>query len=182
MTRFGYVMTTYFAALGFTVLAVISPGPKFIWNASASVPVGLYVLHPVGKLHVGDLVALRPPKPLATFLDERQYLPIGVPMLKHVAALPGQNVCRLGHKVTVDGKAVAEALDRDRFGRPLPVWHGCRVVTSGDVFLLNASWDSFDGRYFGPLPVTTVMGRADAWSGNGGDMARQHAPAKVCPQ
>jgi conjugative transfer signal peptidase TraF len=182
MTRFGYVMTTYFAALGFAVLVVISPGPKFIWNASASVPVGLYVLHPVGKLQVGDLVAVMPPKPLAVFLDQRRYLPIGVPMLKHVAALPGQKVCRLGRKVTVDGKAISDALDRDRFSRPLPVWHGCRVIAAGDVFLLNARWDSLDGRYFGPLPIAAIMGRADAWGSNGGDVARQQPLARVCPR
>jgi len=182
MTRFGYVMITYFAALGFTVLAVISPGPKFIWNASASVPVGLYVLHPVGKLQAGDLVAVMPPKPLAVFLNQRRYLPIGVPMLKHVTALPGQHVCRLGHKVTVDGKAVAEALDRDRLGRPLPVWQGCRVITSGEVFLLNARWDSLDGRYFGPLPITAVMGRADAWSDDRGNHPLQPVSSKACPQ
>ena len=182
MTRFGYAMTTYFTALAFTVLGVVSPGPKLIWNASGSAPIGLYVLNPVGKLHVGDLLATRPPKTLATFLDERQYLPIGVPMLKHVAALPGQNVCRLGHEVTVDGKAVAEALDRDRLGRPLPVWQGCRVITSGEVFLLNARWDSLDGRYFGPLPITAVMGSADAWSDDRGNQPLQPVSSKACPR
>ena len=180
MTRFGYVMTTYFAALGFTVLGVVSPGPKFIWNASGSVPVGLYILHPADKLHIGDLLAVRPPKSLIAFLDQRRYLPSGVPMLKYVAALPGQNVCHLGRKVSVDGKAVAEALDRDRLGRPLPVWHGCRVIAAGEVFLLNARWDSLDGRYFGPLPITAVMGRADAWSDDRGNQPLQPVSSKAC--
>ncbi len=182
MTRLGYVMTTYFAALGFTVLGVVSPAPKFIWNVSASVPVGLYVLHPADKLHIGDLLAIRPPKPLAEFLDQRRYLPIGVPMLKHVAALAGQKVCRNGRKITVDGKAVAKALDRDRFGRSLPTWQGCRVIADGEVFLLNARWDSLDGRYFGPLPTTAVMGRAEAWSGDERGAARQPVSPKACPR
>jgi conjugative transfer signal peptidase TraF len=159
MTRFGYVMTTYFAALGFSVLAVFSPGPKFIWNASASVPIGLYALNPVGPLHVDDLLAVRPPKSLAVFLDRRRYLPIGVPMLKRVAALPGQKICRFGRAVSIDGKYVAEAQERDRFGRPLPVWQGCRVITDGEVFLLNARWDSLDGRYFGPISARSIIGR-----------------------
>jgi conjugative transfer signal peptidase TraF len=160
MTRFGYVMTTYFAALGFSVLAVVSPGPKFIWNASASVPIGLYALSPAGGFRVGNLLAVRPPKSLAVFLNQRRYLPIGVPMLKRVAALPGQKICRLGRAVSIDGKYVAEALDSDRFGRPLPVWQGCRVITGGEVFLLNARWDSLDGRYFGPISARTIIGRA----------------------
>ena len=54
-----------------------------------------------------------------------------------------------------------DALDRDRRGRPLPVWQGCRLVANGELFLMN--WqvrDSLDGRYFGPLPATAVIGRA----------------------
>jgi conjugative transfer signal peptidase TraF len=160
MTRFGYVMVTYFAALGFSVLAVVSPGPKFIWNASASVPVGLYVLNPADRLHHGDLLAVRPPKPLAAFLDQRRYLPIGVPMLKHVAAVPGQRICRFGRVILINDKHVADALDRDRFGRPLPAWQGCRVIADGEVFLLNARWDSLDGRYFGPIATHTIIGQA----------------------
>jgi Type IV secretory pathway, protease TraF len=160
MTRFGYVMTTYFAALGFSVLAVVSPGPKFIWNASASVPVGLYVLNPADRPHVGDLLAVRPPKPLAAFLDQRRYLPIGVPMLKHVAAVSGQKICRHGRAILIDGKYVAEAQECDRFGRPLPAWQGCRVIADSDVFLLNAHRDSLDGRYFGPIATHTIIGHA----------------------
>lgn len=160
MTRFGYVMTTYFSALGFSVLAVISPGPKFIWNASASVPIGLYVLNPVGRLHHGDLLAIRPPKPLAAFLDQRRYLSIGVPMLKHVAAVSGQRICRFGRVILIDGKYVAEAQERDRAGRPLPAWQGCRVIANGEVFLLNALKDSLDGRYFGPVSARAIIGRA----------------------
>jgi type IV secretory pathway protease TraF len=57
---------------------------------------------------------------------------------------------------------MGDALDRDHLGRPLPIWHGCRVVGAGNVFLMNRqSGDSLDGRYFGPLPTTTVVGRAD---------------------
>jgi conjugative transfer signal peptidase TraF len=160
MTRFGYVLTTYFAALGFSVLAVVSPGPKFIWNASASVPVGLYVLNPAVRPHAGDLLAVRPPKPLAAVLDQRRYLPIGVPMLKHVAAVSGQRICRFGRVILIADKHVADALDCDRFGRPLPAWQGCRVIADGEVFLLNAPKASLDGRYFGPVSAHAVIGRA----------------------
>jgi len=94
MTRFGYVMTTYFALLGFACAAIFPVSPKFIWNASASVPIGLYAIRPAGTLQVTELVVVRPPDALASFLDERRYLPKGVPMLKRVLALPGQAVCR----------------------------------------------------------------------------------------
>ncbi len=162
MTRFGYVMATYGAVMVTGITALFHPVPKLIWNASASVPIGLYAVHPAGALQPGELLVVTPPEPLATFLDARRYLPKGVPLLKHIAAQPGQTVCRTGDTISIDGIAVGAALDRDHLGRSLPVWQGCRVIAAGEVFLMNRqSVASLDGRYFGPLPTTTIVGRAD---------------------
>ena len=161
MTRRGWITMTCFAVTGIGASALFHPAPALIWNASASVPIGLYAVHPTSALHVADLVLARPPEPLATFLAERRYLPSGVPLLKHIAALQGQTVCRTDRVITVDGQAVGLALSHDRRGRPLPVWRGCRVVATGEVFLMNRRADSLDSRYFGPLPVTTIVGRAE---------------------
>ena len=161
MTRFGAVMVTYFATMAIGVSAFVHPVPKLIWNASASVPIGLYRVRPAGDLHVTELVVVRPPPPLANFLDERGYLPRSVPLLKHILALPGQTVCRTGRTITVDAAAMGEALEHDHRGRHLPVWQGCHVIALGQVFLMNRqSEDSLDGRYFGPLPATTIVGEA----------------------
>jgi conjugative transfer signal peptidase TraF len=137
------------------------PRPFLTWNSTASVPIGLYGVQPVGDLHVGDMVLFSPPRTLTALLAERGYLPLGVPMLKPIAALPGDRVCRTEMQVTVNGSAIAYALERDRMGRPLPVWSGCRLLGPDELFLLNpAVAASFDGRYFGPLPVTAIVGRA----------------------
>jgi type IV secretory pathway protease TraF len=102
-----------------------------------------------------------PPEPLASWLVEGGYLGRDVPLLKRVEALPRQRVCRHETRVTVDGQLRALARDVDRFGRQLPRWSGCLVVGEGQIFLLNADHPgSLDGRYFGPLPRTTVLGRA----------------------
>jgi conjugative transfer signal peptidase TraF len=155
---------TAFVTFVATVLLLSTVGgatPHYIWNASRSVPIGLYRLRPVTKLTVTELVAVQPPDLLATFLNLNGYLPIGVPMLKRVLALPGQTVRRNGLIISVDGIDVGQARERDGQGRPLPVWHGCRVIADGDVFVMNwQSADSLDGRYLGPLPVTAVIGRA----------------------
>jgi len=157
-------------ALALAVAAELGPAltspaldwPKILlWNASASAPIGLYLLRPATPLHTGELVAVTPPTPLARFMAARGYLPLGVPLLKHVAALGGQTVCRLARTVTIDGAPVATTLGRDSHGRPLPVWQGCRTLQVGEVFLLNrTAQGSFDGRYFGVLPVTTITARA----------------------
>jgi conjugative transfer signal peptidase TraF len=162
MTRTGWIMMTASAVFVIGVTARFHPVPRLIWNASASVPIGLYIVHPTGVLQTNELLVVTPPEPLATFLDARHYLPKGVPLLKHVAALPGQTVCRAGDTISIDGNAVGAALNRDHVGRELPVWQGCRVIAAGEVFLMNLqSVASLDGRYFGPLPTTTIVGRAD---------------------
>ncbi|WP_441256284.1 S26 family signal peptidase [Bradyrhizobium sp. 482_C4_N1_1] len=151
---------TFGAAAALVATIALEPLPLYIWNASASVPIGLYRLRPAKRFHVTELVAAEPPEPLATFLELNGYLPIGVPMLKRVLALPGQSVCRIGLTILVDEIAVGEARDSDRRGRPLPKWQGCRVVSDGELFLMNwQSDDSLDGRYFGFLPASAVIGR-----------------------
>ncbi|ARP64285.1 hypothetical protein A9K65_013520 [Mesorhizobium sp. WSM1497] len=140
--------------------AWIDHRPKLIWNASVSVPVGLYRVEPVDRIGVSDIAVVMPPEWLADFLAERGYLPNGVPLLKHVLALGGATVCRQGYAIIVRGATFGHARERDSRGRPLPVWQGCHVVASDEVFLMN--WlvaDSFDGRYFGPLPLASIIGR-----------------------
>jgi conjugative transfer signal peptidase TraF len=154
------LLTAGAAALALSTIAAM-PAKRYVWNASGSVPVGLYRLQPTGELFVTQLVAAQPPEPLVTFLADNSYLPRGVPMLKRVLALPGQTVCRDGLAITVDNIAAGEARNRDSRGRPLPVWQGCRVIAAGEVFLMNwQSADSLDGRYFGVLPTTAIVGRA----------------------
>ena len=115
-----------------TALAALTIGPKpvprLVWNASESVPMGLYGVQPAYRLIVTDLVVAFPPEPLATFLADGGYLPHGVPLIKRILALPEQMVCRNDFAITVDGIEMGAARERDRRGRPLPVWQGCRVV------------------------------------------------------
>ncbi len=161
MTRFGYVMVTCFVAMGVSVAAFIPTSTKLVWNATASAPVGLYTIAPADRLEVPGLVAVMPPAPLADFMVGRGYIGRGVPLLKRVLGLPGQRICRSGRVITVDGIEMGDALERDRLGRDLPVWRGCRIVADDELFLMN--WevaDSLDGRYFGPLPASAVIGRA----------------------
>ena len=66
------------------------PAPRFVWNASESVPTGLYQVQPTHHLIVTMLVVAYPPDPLASFLADRGYLPRGVPLIKRVLALSGQ--------------------------------------------------------------------------------------------
>lgn len=161
MTRFGYVIVTYFSVMGVAAAAFVPTPLRLVWNVSASAPIGLYAIEPARRLEVTDLLAITPPAALARFMVERGYVGAGVPLMKRVAALPGQEVCRRDRNIAVDGVAYGEALERDRMGRLLPVWRGCRRIAQGELFLMNFDVpDSLDGRYFGPLPANIVIGRA----------------------
>ena len=81
-------------------------------------------------------------------------------MPKHVAALAGPSIFRIGRSATGRRDRNGVQLRASR-NRSLPVWQGCRVIGQDEVFLMNPrSADSLDGRYFGPLPADSIVGRA----------------------
>ena len=72
-------------------------------------------------------------------------------------------MCRNEGLITIDGMTMGIALTRDRHDRALPIWQGCRLIAQDEVFLMNPGEPaSFDGRYFGPVPRTTIVGRAES--------------------
>jgi conjugative transfer signal peptidase TraF len=146
--------------LGLIGLATLArPAPWLVWNASASAPIGLYRVLP-GKPVRGNLVLVHTPDSVRQLAAERGYLPQNVPLVKRVAALDGDIVCAADDVISVNGRVVAERLARDRLGRPLPTWSGCHLLDGGEAFLLmEGRTDSFDSRYFGPVPMPAIIGR-----------------------
>lgn len=138
---------------------LVQPTKRLVLNTTASAPLGFYWLVDRAP-RIGDLALVRPPPPLARWMSQRGYLPLNVPLIKRVAALEGQEVCGRENRVLIDGRVSAWILKRDRFGRPLTAISGCRRLDGGEVFLLNSDAPhSLDGRYFGPLPRQSVVGR-----------------------
>lgn len=147
------------ATLGVTIAA--PPAPRFVWNASASAPRGLYRVSPGAPVAVGDMVAARTPMPWRALAARRHYLPANVPLVKRVAATGGDMVCAQGSAISVNGDPIASRRARDAKGRLLPWWEGCRQLGEGEAFLLMAGkTDSFDGRYFGPTRARDIVGKA----------------------
>ena len=136
------------------------PAPLLIYNASASAPIGLYRVLPADPIRRGDLVLAHTPPSALGLAAERGYLPESVPLVKRVAAMVGDAVCARDHTISIDGRRVADQLAADAEGRPLPAWAGCRTLGPDEIFLLMADVpDSFDGRYFGPVPTNAIIGK-----------------------
>ena len=145
--------------------AFIRPDARFVYNASDSVPVGWYRVDPAGPQPgaspVGSIVLIRLPEASASLAAQRGYLPIGIPLLKRVAAMAGQRVCIADRIVHIDGVTVAAARVADRAGRLLQAWPECRRLRHGELFLLSTTnTASFDSRYFGPVEASAVLGIA----------------------
>lgn len=149
------------SALALSLTILFPPSPRLVWNASASAPIGLYWVSPGEAIAPGDMVIAHVPERYRQMAAERRYLPMNVPLVKRVAAGPGDEICALGATIFLNGKPIVQRLERDGKGRPMPHWQGCTRLRSGQYFLLMAdSPASFDGRYFGVSQGSDIIGPA----------------------
>jgi conjugative transfer signal peptidase TraF len=156
--RILFVIAAGIAAISVSGVAVMPW--RLVFNASRSVPLGWYFILPTRDLRVGELVLARLPDAAAALADARHYLPRSVPILKPVAALPGDRICEREGALTINGRTAAYALQEDREHRPFVAWSGCRALHTDEVLLLSTeSAASFDSRYFGPVSRTAILGR-----------------------
>jgi len=125
-------------------------------NETLSLPRGLYVRRPGENVQRGATAASVQPDSARAYLAS-----LGAPpdmlLLKRVAAVDGDVVCREGERVfTPAGEA--RVLGQDRRGAVLSAWAGCRRLEADEVFLLGEAAESFDSRYFGPVNRRELRG------------------------
>lgn len=137
--------------------AALLDAPLVLLNTSPSEPPGLY-RRVTAAPAPGQLIAFRPPQAAMSYL--RAALPGRArgSLLKTVAAGEGAWVCA-GAQLVVDGKALGPIAVRDRAGRPLPRWRGCRRLAAGEyVVFSDRIPNSFDSRYYGPVGQADILG------------------------
>lgn len=152
------------AVLAGVVLAAASflpRRPALVWNFTASAPVGLYRALPrpdSGPIAArGDWVVVAPSPALGTMMAELGVLEHGRLLVKRVAAVSGDEVCRVGVEVRINGRFAATARMASSSGAPLPAWSSCHRLGPDDVFLLGQAEGSFDGRYFGVTDASEIV-------------------------
>lgn len=154
MRRIGPILPAILGATGLVLLAKAAPA-LWLVNESSSVPRGLYLRSPAAPA-VGQIVAVTPPPAARSYLASLGAGP-DARLLKRIAATSGEVVCRLGPAMTWP-RGVQMARPRDRLGRPLPAWTGCRRLGVGEVLVVGDTAASFDSRYFGPVPSGAIVG------------------------
>jgi conjugative transfer signal peptidase TraF len=138
-------------------------------NWTSSMPIGLYREVPA-RLERGGLVLICLPEQIARLGRRRRYLPRGdcpggvSPIVKEIVAIAGDVIELQKGFLAVNGVVVERTRLRsfDSLGRPLdhaPL--GRRLVADGEVWVLgidrSRSWDS---RYFGAVPVESIVASA----------------------
>ena len=125
---------------------------KFVYAPAATA--AERTLLPVGEYRRGDVLVFKYPEE-----PERDFI-------KRLIGLPGETIELRQSRVFINGEPIAEPyLDAMRQGGHMPPdirgAFGPQVVPEGHLFMMGDNrGDSQDSRYWGPLPVGYVKGRA----------------------
>ena len=154
---------------GLLVLASIAVIKQagFRVNTSPSIPLGIYRTTTT-PLAVGSYVLLCPEnkEPFIT-AQKRDYIGTGYCpgglgyMFKRVAALPNDIITTTANGMYINGKLYPDSkpFHHDALNRVLPIWHAHQTrLKAGEVVLMTqGDKNSFDARYFGPLPQQQIV-------------------------
>jgi len=136
-------------------------------NFTSSLERGFYV---VSERPSANLVEFCPEGEAGAISLERAYRMAGgtcpdggSPLMKPIAAVPGDRVEVTIYGIRINGKLIpnSAAHFKDHRGRPLKPWPaGQYTVPTGKLWVISDfnSW-SFDSRYFGPIPCSLVQHR-----------------------
>ncbi|MEM6898162.1 MAG: S26 family signal peptidase [Pseudomonadota bacterium] len=144
------------AALCLTQL-LWTPKTRFVWNRTSSAPIGLYEVMDGPYAH-GQWVLVSSENRAARWAETYGLIGSDWPLIKQIAGLPGDEICRHETIISINGAPVAEALLETSSDLNMPAWQGCFELQDGEVFLLNAHPRSLDGRYFGQTKLEDLEG------------------------
>jgi type IV secretory pathway protease TraF len=132
--------------------------PPMILNETSSMAKGAYVrVGEVDDLKSGDIIAMPMNGAAQNYLVKKLGYPKNTMLIKRVAGLSGDLVCRRDSVVTINKRTLVAARS-DRQGNLLPAWNGCRTLSTSEVFLLGDHPASFDSRYLGPVSEGELAG------------------------
>lgn len=131
-------------------------------NLSDSEPWGIYRLTPFdGHLFIGELVIMEVPVPARPYVYGRGWLPEDGLLLKSIGAMPGDQVMIASDGIRINQQYFGPVFKQDSQGKPLPELRGSFRIQPGYFLpLATAIPNSFDGRYFGPVPLRMILGKA----------------------
>lgn len=147
--------------MGIVVFFLKQIGIGLSIQLSASMPKGIYFITPIKNIDRGDVVIFKPPSAIDTFLIQQKWVPRSGVLLKTVMAVPGDYVCKKNHWVWLDRKKTAYVFEYYEPHKKLPNIPFCGALNPDQYLLMSVlNNKSFDGRYFGIINRTNLIGRA----------------------
>lgn len=140
-----------------TWAATSSAGDWLLYNPSPSMPPGLYRRTDEAVIR-GAIVTVRARDVAPDYAALQGFTDPNDRFIKRVTGVIGDTVCADGRNITLNATPITTRELRDRAGRALPYWRGCRTLSEGQFFLLGDSADSFDGRYWGVVDHRQIEG------------------------
>ena len=157
------IATLIVTGLGIAVLAVMSclrPQVLLLYNYTDSLPHGFYFVEKRDFYKRGDMVVFPVPRSVRSLVDERQWLHEKGFLVKPLIGLKGDSVCTKHDRFSVGGHDFGGIQLHDEQGLPLPRYAVCGVLKAGFLVGVEGMPNSFDSRYFGPVPERSVIGVA----------------------
>jgi conjugative transfer signal peptidase TraF len=136
-------------------------------NTTPSIPVGVYRLTNEPIVKGAYVLFCPPPAPVFAMAKARGYLGAGFcpggygQLMKKILAVQDDLVTIGSDGIEVNGQQLplSEPIKFDGGGRPLPGYKASRVLNSSEVLVMSDSnRGSFDGRYFGPIQRSQILG------------------------
>ena len=149
---------------GAVLLFAAALGRRVVWNLSPSVPRGLYALMSGRACGRGALVSFHPTGVAAATIYRRDYLPVGAGLIKRLVGLPGDRACVRTDGFYVNGTRFGDVALADSRGRPLAPYRFCGAVPPGQAFVATTAHLSYDSRYFGPVPLSSLTPVVPLWT------------------
>jgi conjugative transfer signal peptidase TraF len=152
------------AVSGVLVCGIAIQAHRMTWNLSPSVPRGLYALESRDASRRGDLVVFQPAPRAAAIIYSRGYLPPGARLIKEIVGVPGDLVCVRADGFFVNGVGFGDVAPFDSHGLPLTPYPFCGAVPPGQAFVATRAPLSYDSRYFGPVPISSLTPVVPLWT------------------
>jgi conjugative transfer signal peptidase TraF len=136
-------------------------GYGLTYQTTDSMPKGLYVIKPAHHLKRNDIVIFYPPAFALAFLMQQKLIPKNAILMKSVMAVEGDYICKKNQKLWINHRYIAPVYAHTLTNKRLPNKKFCQTLHANQYLLISTYVaHSFDGRYFGPVSKSRIIGKA----------------------
>lgn len=134
----------------------------FTVNTSPSVTKGIYFVVPkmfAREYEKDDMVIFNPPVDVKAFMVERGYVMPKDSLLKEIKALENDRFTVDDRFIQINGKYAGTISTIDSRGREIKPFYGDHTVEKGYFLPMGTAVNSYDGRYFGCVPLKSIKNK-----------------------